>query len=95
MADVNLSTAERAGDPDVDEIYLVGSLGERYTIKARLYYDLDKLDRFTDYGTTDFTRYELECWIRWSDHFATPPSRHAGRVAKERRLSTVMTVFEI
>ena len=95
VADGNLSPSERAGDPDGDEIYLVGSLGERYTIKARLYYDLDKLDRFTDYGTTDFTRYELECWIKWSDHFATPPSRHAGRVAKERRLSTVMSVFEI
>ena len=38
VADGNLSPAERAGDPDGDEIYLVGSLGERYTIKARLYY---------------------------------------------------------
>ncbi len=94
VADGNLSAGERAGDPDGDEIYLVGSEGERYTIKARIYYDLTPLDQITEYGITNFTRYELECWIQWSDYFATPPSQYSGRVGKERRLSTVMTVFD-
>ena len=37
IADGNLSPSERAGDPSGDEIYLVGSQGEQYTIKARMY----------------------------------------------------------
>ena len=95
IADGNLSPSERAGDPDGDEIYLVGSQGQRYTIKAKLYYDLKRLNNWNDYGTSDFKRYELECWIKWNDFFATPPSRNAGTVEKERRISTVMTEFEI
>ena len=94
IADGNLSASERAGNPDGDEIYLVGSLGARYTIKAQLYYDLTQLNNSTAFGQTSFTRYELECWIKWSDYFITPPSRYAGRVEKERRLSTIMTEFE-
>ncbi|HIA93724.1 MAG TPA: hypothetical protein EYO16_00415 [Candidatus Marinimicrobia bacterium] len=94
VADGQLSPSERAGDLDGDEIYLVGSQGQQYTIKAKLYYDLDKLNNNTKYGETALTRYELKCWIKWSDYFATPPSRYAGRVGKERRLSTIMTVFD-
>ena len=95
VADGNLSPSERAGDPDGDDVYLVGALGKKNSIRAKLYYDLDRLDRFNDFGSTDFTRYELECWIRWNDRFITPPGSYAGDVVQERRLSTVMTEFEI
>jgi len=95
VADGNLSPSERAGDPDGDEVYLVGALGKKNSIRAKLYYDLDRLDRFNDFGSTDFTRYELECWIRWNDRFITPPGSYAGNVVQERKLSTIMTVFEI
>ncbi len=95
VADGNLSPSERAGDPDGDNVYLVGALGKKNSIQAKLYYDLDRLDRFNDFGSTDFTRYELECWIRWNDRFITPPGSYAGDVVQERRLSTIMTVFEI
>ena len=33
--------------------YLVGSQGQ-YTIKAKLYYDLKRLNNWNDYGTSDF-----------------------------------------
>ena len=95
VADGNLSPSERVGDPDGDEVYLVGALGKKNSIQARLYYDLDRLDGFNDFGSTDFTRYELECWIRWNDRFITPPGSYAGDVVQERKLSTIMTVFEI
>jgi len=95
VADGNLSPSERAGDPDGDDVYLVGALGKKNSIQARLYYDLDRLDGFNDFGSTDFTRYELECWIRWNDRFITPPGSYAGDVVQERKLSTIMTVFEI
>ena len=95
VADGNLSPSERAGDPDGDDVYLVGALGRKNSIQAKLYYDLDRLDRFNDFGSTDFTRYELECWIRWNDRFITPPGSYAGDVVQERKLSTIMTVFEI
>ena len=95
VADGNLSPSERVGDPDGDEVYLVGALGKKNSIQARLYYDLDRLDRFNDFGSTDFTRCELKCWIRWNDRFITPPGSYAGDVVQERKLSTIMTVFEI
>ena len=95
VADGNLSPSERAGDPDGDDVYLVGALGKKNSIQAKLYYDLDRLDRFNDFGSTDFTRYELECWIRWNDRFITPPGSYSGDVVQERKLSTIMTVFEI
>ena len=95
VADGNLSPSERAGDPDGDDVYLVGDLGKKHSIRAKLYYDLDRLDRFNDFGSTDFTRYELKCWIRWDDRFITPPGSYAGNVVQERKLSTIMTVFEI
>ena len=95
VADGNLSPSERAGDPDGDDVYLVGALGKKNSIRAKLYYDLDRLDRFNDFGSTDFNRYELECWIRWNDRFITPPGSYAGDVVQERKLSTIMTVFEI
>ena len=95
VADGNLSPSERAGDYDGDDVYLVGGRGIKNSIQAKLYYDLDRLDRFNDFGSTDFTRYELECWIRWNDRFITPPGSYAGDVVQERRLSTVMTEFEI
>ena len=95
VADGNLSPSERAGDPDGDDVYLVGALGKKHSIRAKLYYDLDRLDRFNDFGSTDFNRYELKCWIRWDDRFITPPGSYAGNVVQERKLSTIMTVFEI
>lgn len=95
VADGNLSPSERAGDPDGDDVYLVGDLGKKHSIRAKLYYDLDRLDRFNDFGSTDFNRYELKCWIRWNDRFITPPGSYAGNVVQERKLSTIMTVFEI
>ncbi|MBT5225872.1 MAG: hypothetical protein HOM19_10635 [Candidatus Marinimicrobia bacterium] len=95
VADGNLSPSERAGDPDGDDVYLVGALGKKNSIRAKLYYDLDRLDRFNDFGSTDFNRYELKCWIRWDDRFITPPGSYAGNVVQERKLSTIMTVFEI
>ena len=95
VADGNLSPSERAGDYDGDDVYLVGGRGIKNSIQAKLYYDLDRLDRFNDFGSTDFTRYELECWIRWNDRFITPPGSYAGDVVQERRLSTIMTEFEI
>ena len=95
VADGNLSPSERAGHYDGDDVYLVGGRGIKNSIQAKLYYDLDRLDRFNDFGSTDFTRYELECWIRWNDRFITPPGSYAGDVVQERKLSTIMTVFEI
>ena len=95
VADGNLSPSERAGDYDGDDVYLVGGQGIKNSIQAKLYYDLDRLDRFNDFGSTDFSRYELECWIRWNDRFITPPGSYAGDVVQERKLSTIMTVFEI
>ena len=95
VADGNLSPSERAGDPDGDDVYLVGALGKKNSIRAKLYYDLDRLDRFNDFGSTDFNRYELKCWIRWNDRFIMPPGSYAGNVVQERKLSTIMTVFEI
>jgi hypothetical protein len=95
VADGNLSPSERAGDPDGDDVYLVGALGKKNSIRAKLYYDLDRLDRFNDFGSTDFNRYELKCWIRWDDRFITPPGSYAGNVVQERKLSTIMTVFGI
>jgi hypothetical protein len=95
VADGNLSPSERAGDPVGDQVYLIGALGKKNSIQAKLYYDLDRLDRFNDFGSTDFNRYELKCWIRWDDRFITPPGSYAGNVVQERKLSTIMTVFEI
>ena len=95
IADGAISPSEMAGDLDGDEIYLVGSAQSRYKIRAKLYYDLRKLESETPHGTTDFKRYELICWIRWYDYLATPLSRYSGNVSKERKLSTIMSVFEL
>ena len=95
IADGAISPSELAGDLEGDEIYLVGSAQSRYKIRAKLYYDIRRLDGNTNHGTTDFKRYELECWIRWYDYLAAPPSRYSGNVSKERKLSTIMSVFEL
>ena len=95
IADGNLSPTERAGDPDGEEIYLVGGLNQKISVKAKRYYDLRRLNGFNDFGSTDFTRYELECWIRWGDRFMSPQSRYANNVTHERRISSIMTVFEL
>ena len=95
VADGNLSPSERAGDPDGEEIYLVGGLNQKISIKAKRYYDLRRLNGFNDFGSTDFSRYELECWIRWGDRFLSPENRYSGSVVHERRLSSIMTVFEL
>ena len=78
IADGNLSAYELVGDPDGDEIFLVGGMGQKNSVEARLYYDLRRLNSFNDYGTTDLTRYELECWIKWGDRFTSPMGRYSG-----------------
>ena len=95
IADGSLSVYELAGDPDGDEIFLVGGMGQKNSIEARLYYDLRRLNPFNDYGNTDLTRYELECWIKWGDRFTSPTGRYAGDTGYERRISTIMTEFEL
>ena len=95
VADGKLSPSDRAGDPDGDSIYLVGGLNQKKSIEAKIYYDLKRLNRFNDYGITDFTRYELECWIKWSDRFSSPTSKYSSGTNRERRISTIMTVFEL
>ena len=95
IADGKLSPYELAGDPDGDAIFLVGGLGQKNSIEARLYYDFRRLNNFNDYGTTDMTRYELECWIKWGDRFTSPTGRYAGDTGYERPLSTIMTKFEL
>jgi hypothetical protein len=93
IADGTLSAYELAGDPDGDEIFLVGGLGQKNSIEARLYYDFRRLNSFNAYGTTDMTRYELECWIKWGDRFVS--GGRAGDTGFERRISTIMTEFEL
>tara|TARA_Y100001980_G_C14532754_1_gene308905 strand:+ start:1002 stop:1481 length:480 start_codon:yes stop_codon:yes gene_type:complete len=95
IADGNLSPTERAGDPDGEDIYLIGGLNQKISVKAKRYYDLRRLNGFNDYGSTDFTRYELECWVRWGDRFMSPQSRNAGEMIHERRISSIMSVFEL
>jgi hypothetical protein len=95
VADGTLSPYELAGDPDGDEIFLVGGLGQKNSVEARLYYDFRRLNSFNDYGITDMTRYELECWIKWGDRFTSPTGRYAGDTGHERRISTIMTEFEL
>ena len=56
IADGAISPSELAGDLEGDEIYLVGSAQSRYKIRAKLYYDIRRLDGNTNHGTTDFKR---------------------------------------
>jgi len=93
IADGTLSAYELAGDPDGDEIFLVGGLGQKNSVEARLYYDFRRLNSFNAYGNTDLTRYELECWIKWGDRFTS--GRRAGDTGFERRISTIMSEFEL
>ena len=95
IADGSLSVYELAGDPDGDEIFLVGGTGQKNSIEARLFYDLRRLNMFNDYGSTDMTRYELACWIKWGDRFTSPTGRFAGDIGHERKISTIMTEFEL
>ena len=95
VADGSLTAYELAGDPDGDEIFLIGGLGQKNSIEARLYYDFRRLNSFNDYGNTDMTRYELVCWIKWGDRFTSPTGRYAGNTGYERRISTIMTEFEL
>ena len=95
IADGNLSPSERAGDPDGEDIYLVGGLNQKQSVKAKRYYNLRRLNGFNDFGSTDFTRYELECWVKWGDRFMSPSSPYSSDLLHERRISTIMTVFEL
>ena len=95
IADGALSSSEWNGDPQGNQIYLYGNAQSSYKVKATLFYDLFKLDNYTDHGPTDFKRYRLECWIKWKDFLQTPGSRWSNKVEKERRLSTVMTIFDV
>ena len=95
VADGNLSPTERAGDPDGEEIYLIGGLNQKNSVKAKRYYKLRRINSFNDFGSTDFTRYELQCWMKWGDRFLSPSSRYSSDLLHERRISTIMTVFEL
>ena len=95
IADGVLSSSEWSGDLQGDQIYLFGNAQSRHKVKATLYYDINKLENTTEYGSTDFRRYQLDCWIKWKDYMQTPANRWSDKVEKERRLSTVMAVFDI
>ena len=95
IADGVLSSSEWSGDLQGDQIYLFGNAQSSYKIKATLYYDINKLEGTTEHGPTDFRRYQLDCWIKWKDYMQTPGNRWSDKVEKERRLSTVMAVFDI
>ena len=90
-----LSPSEWNGDFQGDRIYLYGSAQSKYKIEAKLYYGIDKLNKNTEHGSTNFNRYELECWIVWNDYLLSPTNRYSNNVKKERRLSTVMSIFDI
>ena len=94
IADGSLTRTEMAGDVEGDEIFLIGGLGQKNSVEARLYYDLRRLPDTNDYGNSDMTRLELECWIKWGDRFTSPTGRYAGDIGHERRISTIMTEFE-
>ncbi len=95
IADGVMSSSEWSGDISGDQIYLYGNAQSTYKLKATLYYDIDKLDDYTEHGPTDFRRYRLECWIKWKDYLQTPANRWSDKVEKERRLSTVMAIFDL
>ena len=95
IADGVLSSSEWSGDLQGDQIYLFGNAQSRYKVKATLYYDINKLEGTTEHEPTDFRRYQLDCWIKWKDYMQTPANRWSDKVEKERRLSTVMAVFDI
>ena len=95
VADGNLSAYEIGGDLDGYEIFLVGGSGQKNSIEARLFYTLRRLEGFNDYGSTDFKRYELKCWIKWGDRFTSPVGTYSGKTGYERRISTIMTEFEL
>ena len=95
IADGVMSSSEWSGDISGDQIYLYGNSQSSYKLKATLYYDIDKLDDYTEHGPTDFRRYRLECWIKWKDYLQTPGNRWSDKVEKERRLSTVMAIFDL
>ena len=95
IADGVMSPSEWNGDLQGDQIYLYGNAQSSFKILARLYYDIEKLDRFTPHGVTDFDRYQLDCWIQWKDHLQTPANRYSNKVTKERRLATVMSIFDL
>ena len=95
IADGVMSSSEWNGDLQGDQIYLFGNAQSSYKVKANLYYDIEELDRFTDHGPTDFKRYKLECWIKWKDYLQTPANSWRYKVEKERKLSKVMSIFEL
>ena len=95
IADGVMSSSEWSGDLQGDQIYLFGNAQSAYKVKATVYYDIDQLDKYTDHGPTDFKRYRLECWIKWKDFLQTPANRWSNKIEKERRLSTVMAIFDL
>ena len=54
--------------------------------------DIDHLDSETEYGDTNYERYNIDCWIEWKDYFQTGKNDNQ-LVTKARKLSTVMSVF--
>ena len=95
IADGVLSSSEWSGDLQGDQIYLFGNAQSSYKVKATLYYDINKLEGTTEPGPTDFRRYQLDCWIKWKDYLQTPANRWSNKVEKERKLSTVMSIFDL
>jgi Tfp pilus assembly protein PilV len=50
IADGVMSSSEWNGDLQGDQIYLFGNAQSVYKVKATVYYDIEKLDKFTDHG---------------------------------------------
>ena len=50
IADGVLSSSEWSGDLQGDQIYLYGNAQSSYKVRATLYYDIDKLDSYTEHG---------------------------------------------
>jgi len=92
VADGSISSNDLIGDLQGQQLYLVGNNQSQYKLPARLYYDIDILDSETEFGNTDYNRYNIECWIDWKDYFQTGKAENQ-LVIKSRKLSTVMSVF--
>lgn len=92
VADGSISNSDLSGDLQGKQIYLVGNTQSQYKVRARLFYDIDNLDSETEFGVTNYNRYNIDCWIEWKDYLQTGKTENQ-LVTKSRNLSTVMSVF--
>lgn len=92
VADGSISMSNLNGDLQGQQVYLVGNSQSQHKIEGRLFYDIDHLDSETEYGDTNYERYNIDCWIEWKDYFQTGKNENQ-LVTKARKLSTVMSVF--